>query len=108
MSKTTSNLPDIVEATANFERWASRHVHLIPSDVKLKHKFMKEFAFPFLRATFYRWAQWWPIVCPELARAPQVLAVGDLHVENFGTWRDLEGLLRCGSGALGYELLSRH
>jgi hypothetical protein len=32
-------------------------------------------------------------VCPELARAPQVLAVGDLHIENFGTWRDLEGRL---------------
>jgi hypothetical protein len=93
MSKTTSNLPDIVRATADFERWASRHVRLIPSDVKLKHKFMAESAFPFLRATFYRWAQWWPIVCPELARAPQVLAVGDLHVENFGTWRDLEGRL---------------
>ena len=26
-------------------------------------------------------------------RAPQVLAVGDLHVENFGTWRDMEGRL---------------
>jgi len=32
-------------------------------------------------------------VCPELARTPQVLAVGDLHVENFGTWRDFEGRL---------------
>ncbi|MGC1490385.1 MAG: DUF2252 family protein, partial [Candidatus Acidiferrum sp.] len=25
--------------------------------------------------------------------APKVLAVGDLHIENFGTWRDLEGRL---------------
>jgi hypothetical protein len=32
-------------------------------------------------------------VCPDLAKGPQVLAVGDLHVENFGTWRDLEGRL---------------
>jgi hypothetical protein len=47
----------------------------------------------FLRATYYRWAQIWPQVCPDLARAPQVLAVGDLHVENFGTWRDIEGRL---------------
>ena len=69
---------------------------LIPSDVKLKHRNMALSAFPFLRATFYRWAQWWPVVCPELARAPQVLAVGDLHVENFGTWRDLEGRLDLG------------
>jgi hypothetical protein len=32
-------------------------------------------------------------VCPNLANGPHVLAVGDLHVENFGTWRDVEGRL---------------
>ena len=93
MSEAKNKLPNVVEATADFEKWASRHVHFIPSDVRLKHKLMAKSAFPFLRATFYRWAQWWPIVCAELAHAPQVLAVGDLHVENFGTWRDLEGRL---------------
>ncbi len=35
----------------------------------------------------------WPQVCPELADAPAVLGIGDLHVENFGTWRDSEGRL---------------
>ena len=54
---------------------------------------MAEAAFPFLRATFFRWAQRWPAVCPELTGGPEVLAVGDLHVENFGTWRDAEGRL---------------
>jgi hypothetical protein len=54
---------------------------------------MAEAVFPFLRATFYRWMQIWPEVCPDLAKAPRVLAVGDLHVENFGTWRDIEGRL---------------
>ncbi len=54
---------------------------------------MKADVFMFFRATYYRWAQIWPQVCPELANAPRVLAVGDLHVENFGTWRDLEGRL---------------
>jgi hypothetical protein len=93
MTPKRTPLPDIFHATADFEKWASRHVNLIPSDVKLKHKLMAAAAFPFFRATFYRWAQWWPLVCPELAKAPQVLAVGDLHVENFGTWRDLEGRL---------------
>ena len=29
----------------------------------------------------------------DLKDAPQVLAVGDIHVENFGTWRDAEGRL---------------
>ena len=93
MSEKKHKLPDIVHATADFEKWASRHVHMIQSDVKLKHQNMAKAVFPFFRATFYRWAQWWPLVCPELAHAPQVLAVGDLHVENFGTWRDMEGRL---------------
>lgn len=48
---------------------------------------------PFLRATFYRWAQLWPELCADLTDAPEILAVGDLHVENFGTWRDSEGRL---------------
>lgn len=54
---------------------------------------MAEDSFSFLRATFYRWAQVWMDLCPDVARAPEVLAVGDLHVENFGTWRDGEGRL---------------
>jgi hypothetical protein len=53
-------------------------------------------AFPFLRATFYRWLQIWTEVCPKASRAPRVLAVGDLHIENFGTWRDIDGRLAWG------------
>lgn len=93
MSAKQTKLPDIVAATAEFEKWASRHVKLIRSDVDFKHLNMAKAAFPFFRATFYRWAQWWPIACPELAQGPKVLAVGDLHIDNFGTWRDLEGRL---------------
>jgi hypothetical protein len=54
---------------------------------------MKLAALPFLRATYYRWAQLWPEMCPDQCKAPHVLAVGDLHLENFGTWRDIEGRL---------------
>src|ERR1700675_2199950 len=86
-------LPSIIEATAEAERWASRQVSLVHGDISLKHRHMAEAVFPFMRATFYRWAQLWPVMCPELSRAPQVLAIGDLHVENFGTWRDVEGRL---------------
>jgi uncharacterized protein (DUF2252 family) len=53
----------------------------------------EEEPFLFLRGTFYRWAQQWSSICSELCKAPQVLAVGDLHVNSFGTWRDLEGRL---------------
>lgn len=93
MNAKKREMVDVVHATAGFEQWAARHVVLIPSDVQLKHDLMASAPFPFFRATFYRWAQWWPELCPDLAGAPQVLAVGDLHVENYGTWRDTEGRL---------------
>ncbi|MGD0922287.1 MAG: DUF2252 family protein [Terriglobia bacterium] len=81
------------EATRMYEAWLAKRIPLVPADLKLKHERMAETTFPFLRATFYRWAQVWPEVCPDLAKAPRVLAIGDLHVENFGTWRDVEGRL---------------
>ena len=84
---------DIVQATRDYEAWLGARLTLIPEDLKLKHQHMAEGAFPFLRATFYRWVQTWPATCPDLATAPTVLAVGDLHNENFGTWRDAEGRL---------------
>jgi hypothetical protein len=84
---------DIKTATKLYEAWLREEVPLLDADLRLKHQRMAENPFPFLRATFYRWAQLWPQVCAELAGAPQLLAVGDIHVENFGTWRDSEGRL---------------
>lgn len=66
---------------------------VIEADLRSKHTQMREDAFLFFRGTFYRWIQLWPQECAELCRAPKVLAVGDLHVGNFGTWRDGEGRL---------------
>ncbi len=54
---------------------------------------MRESAFVLLRGTFYRWIQLWPARCERLDDAPRVIGVGDLHLENFGTWRDSEGRL---------------
>jgi uncharacterized protein (DUF2252 family) len=84
---------NIVKATRRYETWLGGHTQLVGPDLRLKHRLMAEAAFPFLRATFYRWMQIWPEVCPGLARAPKLLGVGDLHLENFGTWRDVEGRL---------------
>lgn len=84
---------NVVKATRSFEAWLGQRTHLEQKDLRLKHTRMKEELFSFFRATYYRWAQLWPEVCPELAKAPRVLAVGDLHIENFGTWRDIEGRL---------------
>ena len=83
----------IVKATRQYEEWLGRQTPLVKSDLRLKHERMAESPFPFFRATFYRWMQLWPEICNGLAKAPRVLAVGDLHVENFGTWRDIEGRL---------------
>lgn len=84
---------NIVQANTMFEEWLRRHTRVVEADLRLKHQRMAESPFIFLRATFYRWMQLWPKICPKLANAPPVLAVGDLHVENFGTWRDKEGRL---------------
>ena len=83
----------IVDATRSYERWLGARLRLRRDDLDYKHAQMAADTFSFLRASFYRWAQLWPEELPELAEAPRVLAVADLHVENYGTWRDLEGRL---------------
>ena len=83
----------IAKATRKYEAWLAKRTALVAADLELKHQRMADSPFEFFRATFYRWAQLWPEVSADLAKAPAVLAVGDLHVENFGTWRDAEGRL---------------
>ncbi len=84
---------DITDATRSFERWLSDRQRLRRDDLEFKHQQMAADTFSFLRATFYRWAELWQEELAELGDAPRVLAVGDLHVENYGTWRDAEGRL---------------
>jgi hypothetical protein len=84
---------DIVKATRRFEEWLQRRIPVVKQDLDYKHQQMRADPFLFFRATFYRWAQLWPDHCPKLARMAEVHAVGDLHIENFGTWRDAEGRL---------------
>ena len=72
------------KATAGYEAWLSRRLRVIPEDLELKHQQMRSGPFPFLRATFYRWAQTWEDICGPAAKAPFVLAVGTC------TWRTSE------------------
>ena len=81
------------KATLEYEEWLGRHLRIVVDELAYKHEQMRSAPFPFFRATYYRWAQIFPEVCGKVAKAPEVLAVGDLHVENFGTWRDMEGRL---------------
>jgi hypothetical protein len=76
---------------AAYEAWLATQCDVVAEDVKAKHKVMKDSAFMFLRATYFRWARQIPQILPELMDAPRVLSIGDLHLENFGTWRDSDG-----------------
>jgi hypothetical protein len=84
---------DIFQSTEKYETWLRKHIEVQEGDLKLKHSKMAADLFQFFRATYYRWAEHWTDLCPDPARAPAFLAVADLHVENFGTWRDDEGRL---------------
>jgi hypothetical protein len=83
----------IRQCTERYEKWLGKRLVLLRNDLQYKHSEMSLTPFSFLRATFYRWISQWPEFNSDLASAPRVLAVGDLHVENFGTWRDSEGRL---------------
>jgi Uncharacterized protein conserved in bacteria (DUF2252) len=84
---------NIFHATQDFENWLAKRLPIVRRDITLKHALMAEAAFPFFRATFYLWLRHWHERCGDVAKAPSVIAVGDLHIENFGTWRDEEGRL---------------
>src|SRR5580692_2984390 len=84
---------NIIKATKKYEDWLRLRVRIVEPDLRLKHERMTSALFPFFRATFYRWLQMWPEGCAGLDQVPHILSVGDLHVENFGTWRDTDGRL---------------
>lgn len=87
----------IVAANRDFEGWLKDRLNeelgekVVAADLKHKHDKMAKNAFAFLRASYWRWAETILTVCPDAADAPAVLAVGDMHLENFGTWTDKEG-----------------
>jgi uncharacterized protein (DUF2252 family) len=87
---------NINEATESYERWLRREIPVVASALRDKHAHMRDDLYAFLRGTFYRWAQLCPAYVPEARRAPRVIAVGDLHLDSFGTWRDAEGRLAWG------------
>jgi len=79
------------DATASYEVWLRKHTRVVEEDLEYKHQQMSADIFSFMRATYYRWVELWNESSGDLGAAPVVSAVGDLHVENFGTWRDQEG-----------------
>jgi hypothetical protein len=86
---------DTIAATRGYEAWLGGLVPLCQRDLDYKHRQMADRAgpFPFFRGTYYLWVLRWAESAGDLAEAPAVLAIGDLHLENFGTWRDGDGRL---------------
>ena len=77
-----------------YEHWLSGQLDEVwKKDLDEKHEKMRESAFVFLRATYWRWAETILAICEDLAHAPMVIGIGDIHLENYGVWRDREGRL---------------
>jgi len=83
--------PSFVEENENSEAWLHTQCDVVKKGLKAKYKRMASHAFDFLRATCFRWASGIKSELPELADTPIAVSVGDLHAENYGTWRDVEG-----------------
>jgi len=88
-------MPSIVASTRDYDNWLRDQIGpaFVEADLDRKHGKMQKNVFCFLRATYWRWAETILQICPDLARAPEVLSIGDIHLENFGTWRDAESRL---------------
>jgi hypothetical protein len=86
---------DILLSTQSYEAFLRSELgdEVVEEGLREKRREMREGAFPFLRATYWRWAETITAIAPDLLEAPTVLAIGDIHLENFGTWRDADGRL---------------
>ena len=84
-------------ATRAYEDRLRRQVAVDRAALGQQHERMAADPGDFLRASYYRWAGRFAAVSPEAARAAPVLALGDVHAENFGTWQDTEGRLVFGA-----------
>jgi uncharacterized protein (DUF2252 family) len=82
------------ESRRDYERWLGTQVDGVRrEDLDEKHRKMGHSVFVFLRATYWRWAETILALCGDLAGAPIVLGVGDIHLENYGVWRDRDARL---------------
>jgi hypothetical protein len=83
-------------ATRAYHAWLHTRVGLLPAGLAEKRRKLRGRRFPFLRGTFHRWPACFATLEPQLQAEPRILSVGDVHLENFGTWRDAEGRLAWG------------
>lgn len=88
-------------AQAAHEAWLRARCDAVEADLADKRRRMAEGTpFAFLRATCFRFAERYPALFPTHVGFPRAPALGDAHIENFGTWRDAEGRLAWGANDL--------
>lgn len=82
--------------TLDYDRWLADRITVVRADVARKHAEMHTDRFRFLRGTYYLWLTRVVERAPAVLDTARVPLVGDLHVENFGTWRDAGRVRRWG------------
>jgi len=87
---------DVRALTADYEHWLGGHIPLDRAELRRKHDELAHDEYRFLRGTYYLWLVRAAAEVPEVFGHAAVPLVGDLHVENYGTWRDQDQVRRWG------------
>jgi hypothetical protein len=82
--------------TSDYEHWLRSQLPVDQADLELKHADIAHDEYRFLRGTYYLWLVRAAAEVPEVFDRTAVPLVGDLHVENYGTWRDRAQVRRWG------------
>jgi hypothetical protein len=82
--------------TAAYDAWLAEQIPVVPADVERKHEELAADRLRFLRGTYYLWLVRVAEQVPWVLDTVRLPIVGDLHVENFGTWRDVHDTPRWG------------
>jgi hypothetical protein len=63
---------EIVESSRQYSRFLEKNLvrPVVKRDLAFKHQSMAADSFQFLRATFFRFIQLWPVLLPGLSAAP--------------------------------------
>ena len=89
-------MPDVRTLTADYERWLGDRIPLERDELRRKHDELAHDEYRFLRGTYYLWLVRAAAEVPDAFGHAAVPLVGDLHVENYGTWRDHDQVHRWG------------
>lgn len=91
-------VPSFKQSSKAYENWLRQQAgkNFVAADMAWKRQKISENAFSFLRGTYWRFAETILIDAPELAALPSILAVGDIHLENYGAWRDADSRMTWG------------